>query len=38
VPDADTFMPANFLDDFEISSLHELGDELVVKIFQRRRN
>jgi dihydrofolate reductase len=38
VPDADTFMPANFLDDFEISSLHELGDDLIVKIFQRRRN
>jgi dihydrofolate reductase len=38
VPDADTFMPANFLDDFEISSLHELGDDLTVKIFQRRRN
>lgn len=38
VDDADTFMPRDFLDDFEISSLHELGDELTVKIFQRRQN
>lgn len=38
VADADTFMPRDFLDDFEISSLHELGDELTVKIFQRRQN
>ena len=38
VEDADTFMPRDFLDDFEISSLHELGDELIVKIFQRREN
>ncbi len=37
VPDADTFMPEGFLDEFEISSLHELGDDLAVKIFQRRR-
>lgn len=38
VADADTFVPEDFLDDFEISSLHELGDDLTVKIFQRRRN
>lgn len=38
VADADTFMPRDFLDDFEMSSLHELGDELTVKIFQRRQN
>lgn len=36
--DADTFMPEDFLDDFELSSLHELGDDLTVKIFQRRQN
>ena len=36
VPDADTFMPDDFLDDFEMNSLHELGDELIVKIFHRR--
>lgn len=38
VEGADTFMPRDFLDDFEMSSLHELGDELTVKIFQRRLN
>ncbi len=38
VEDADTFMPRDFLDAFEISSMHELGDELTVKIFQRRQN
>ncbi|MBK9214885.1 MAG: dihydrofolate reductase [Chloracidobacterium sp.] len=37
VPDADTFMPKSFLDNFEMTSLHELGDDLTVKIFQRRR-
>jgi dihydrofolate reductase len=38
VSDADTFMPDGFLDNFSISSIHELGDELTVKIFQRRRD
>lgn len=38
IADADTFIPRDFLDDFEMSSLHELGDELTVKIFQRRQN
>lgn len=36
VPDADTFMPDDFLDDFEMNSMHELGDELIVKIFHRK--
>lgn len=36
VPDADTFMPDDFLDGFELNSMHELGDELIVKIFHRK--
>jgi len=36
VPDADTFMPDYFLDGFELNSMHELGDELIVKIFHRK--
>ncbi|MGE3466156.1 MAG: dihydrofolate reductase [Pyrinomonadaceae bacterium] len=36
IPDADTFMPENFLDDFECRSVHELGDDLVVKILHRK--
>lgn len=36
VEDADAFMPADFLDDFECRSVHELGDDLMVKILHRR--
>jgi len=33
---ADTFMPANFLDDFELQGTFGLGEELEVKILHRR--
>lgn len=36
VDDADTFMPKGFLDDFEIIETKDLGDNLLVKIFQRK--
>ncbi len=36
VDDADTFMPANFLDGFEIDDIRDLGDDLRVKILHRR--
>lgn len=36
VEDADTFMPAGFLDDFELQGIFELGDDLRVKILHRR--
>ncbi len=36
VEDADTFMPADFLDGFEPEQTIDLGDELVVKILHRR--
>jgi len=35
VDDADVFMPADFLDDFEIVDRRELGDGLVVETFRR---
>jgi dihydrofolate reductase len=35
VDDADTFMPPDFLSDFEIKEVKELGDELRVKIYER---
>ena len=35
VEDADTFMPADFLDGFELSETKDLGEELKVKIFTR---
>ena len=35
VEDADTFMPTDFLEGFEIEETRDLGDDLVVKIFQR---
>ncbi|MFZ1700465.1 MAG: dihydrofolate reductase [Pyrinomonadaceae bacterium] len=36
VLDADTFMPDDFLQGFECGSIHELGDDLIVKILHRR--
>ena len=36
VDDADTFMPADFLDGFELDDIRDLGDELRVKILHRR--
>ena len=36
VADADTFMPEDFLDEFSLQSTHQLGDELHVKILNRR--
>lgn len=38
VADADTFMPRNFLDDFDLSDTIELDDHLLVKILHRRRS
>ncbi len=36
VEDADTFMPEDFLDDFELKGIFELGDDLKVKVLHRR--
>lgn len=36
VEDADTFMPADFLKDFELQGIFELGEDLKVKILHRR--
>ncbi len=36
VPDADTFMPHDFLDGFDQSDTIDLGDGLIVKVFQRK--
>jgi hypothetical protein len=36
VEDADTFMPLDFLDRFELQSKIDLDDGLVVKVFQRK--
>ena len=36
VDDADTFMPPDFLDGFELDDIRDLGDELRVKILHRR--
>lgn len=36
VADADTFMPPDFLDDFKEIENHDLGDDLHVKILQRK--
>lgn len=38
IDDADTFMPRNFLDDFDLSDTIELDDHLLVKILHRRRD
>ncbi|HEY2846915.1 MAG TPA: dihydrofolate reductase [Pyrinomonadaceae bacterium] len=35
IDDADTFMPADFLDDFALESTHDLGDGLTVKFYNR---
>ena len=35
VQDADTFMPKDFLDEFELQETKELKDNLLVKIFVR---
>ena len=36
VEDADTFMPRDFLDGFEMADQIDLGEGLIVKIFQRK--
>ena len=36
VPDADTFMPADFLDNFEVDETIDLGDGLRVKVLHRK--
>ena len=36
VPDADTFMPRDFLEAFSQSDTIDLGDGLIVKVFQRK--
>lgn len=36
IEDADTFIPQEFLDDFKETNEHDLGDDLHVKILQRR--
>ncbi len=36
IPDADTFMPGNFLDEFELKEVKELGDDLRVRFFERK--
>jgi dihydrofolate reductase len=33
--DADTFMPADFLDDFDVESTRDLGDGLIVRLYTR---
>ena len=37
VPDADTFMPRDFLADFELHETKDLGDGLTVRVMHRRR-
>ena len=36
VEDADTFMPQNFLDDFDLEKTQDIGDDLQVKILHRK--
>lgn len=36
IEDADTFMPKNFLDEFEVKETKDLGDDLHVKILHRK--
>ena len=36
VPDADVFMPGDFLDDFEVDAMRDLGDGLIVRTLTRR--
>ncbi|MEO8435897.1 MAG: dihydrofolate reductase [Pyrinomonadaceae bacterium] len=35
VEDADTFMPSNYLEGFEVYEVRQLGDELRVKFYER---
>jgi dihydrofolate reductase len=35
VADADTFMPADFLDEFSLQSTHDLTDNLKIKIYEK---
>lgn len=37
VEDADTFMPAGYLDEFTVTATQELVDELIVKFYARVR-
>ena len=36
VPDADVFMPDDFLDHFEVDAMRDLGDGLIVRTLTRR--
>lgn len=36
IEDADTFMPRDFLDDYDEVGSRDLGDDLIVKIFDKR--
>jgi len=36
IQDADTFMPRDFLDEFELKEIKELGDGLRVKFFEKK--
>lgn len=38
IEDADTFMPRDFLKDFELEAVDDLGEGLRVKYLRRRRN
>lgn len=38
VEDADTFLPANFLDGFELYELRQLDEDLRVKFYERKRD
>ncbi len=35
IENADTFMPRNFLDDFQVREINKLDDDLSVKIYRR---
>ncbi len=37
VQNADTFMPRDFLEEFELEKLKELGDGLQIKFFERKQ-
>ncbi|MER3632992.1 MAG: dihydrofolate reductase [Blastocatellia bacterium] len=38
VPDTDTFLPRDFLNDFEVEAEREIGDRLWVKYLRRKPN
>lgn len=38
VEDADTFMPADFLDEFDLERKRDLGEGLIVSFYTRRRH